>query len=241
MGADLKVIPYEHLASADLTRYKLLYVPDAMYLSKAMRANLASAPCVIYAGEYLLTHREPASEQGEYNKGWSAQTVESDCTYYYDMASTQGLTVAAPEHPWMAGVVFPDRDYPNDQMVTFDPLPADAEVLWTLEDGSPVLFACEKGRVIHVTNRLLNHLSRSDDDWLEAPVYHFLRNVLIEQGVNLRVVTAPQRRAMAAFPYGGYGLSGYIAWNATDAAVTLEMTDGKILTIPAYGWVALDD
>jgi hypothetical protein len=242
MGVAVKVIPHEALAWEDLSAFKLVVVPDPMYLNPAMRDNLAKAARVLYSGEFLLTHRDPDSEEGNFwaPEGFRAVTRADGRAYRYLPAEGGPVVVEFPEHPWMAGVAFDaSHPYPADQMVVFDPLPADAEVLLSV-GGRPVLFATEGGRVVHAANRMFNHAWRADDDRFERPMSLFLRNLLADSGVTLRVTSPPAARVKEGFPYGSYGLTGPIAWNATATPVDITLADGRSVTIPPNGWTEVD-
>jgi hypothetical protein len=234
MGVDVKVIPYEHLESLDLSRFKLVIVPDPMYLSDAMRANLAKARRVLYSGEYLLTHHDPTTAKGDFNTGWSGVTQLGDLELHYALAPAGPLSIV--KGPLTKGIeIDPKLVYPADQMVTFEPLPKDTRVLMKVGDAPMVLWRC-KGRVIHVTNRFFNHAYSAKDDTLEKIAFAFLRNLVIDSGVKVRATGPALVRVKEGFPYGSYGITGCIAWNTTGSDLTLPLVGGKSVTIPRYGW-----
>ena len=238
MGVDLKVIPYEHLESANLDAYRLVIVPEPMYLNEAMRANLKKARKVLYAGEYLLTHHDPSTAGGNFNTAWSGITRWENGTLRYNMAPVGQIKITK-ENPLMKEVVFAaDKIYPADQTVTFDPLPPDAEVLMWIGD-TPAIITMKGGRVIHVTNRFFIHAYREDDDWLEKGAFTFLRNLVLSSGANVRVGNSALARVKEGFPYGSYGITGRIAWNTTGRELTLRLSNGRSITIPRFGWMRI--
>lgn len=235
MGVAVKVIPYEFLESADLRKYRLVIVPDPMYLNDMMRANLKKARKVLYSGEYLLTHHDPATAKGDFNTGWSGETKWEIGRLRYGRVPAGPLRITS-KHPLMKGVAFPaGKSYPADQTVTFDPLPPGAEVLMSV-GRTPAIVALERGRVIHVANRFFNHAYRAEEDWLEKGAFAFLRNLLLASGVKVRVKGEQLARVKESAPYGSYGLTGRIAWNATGRDLTLRLTDGGKITVPPFGW-----
>ena len=234
MGVDLEVIPYEHLESLDLSQFRLVIVPDPMYLNDAMRANLKKAHRVLYSGEYLLSHHDPATAKGDFNTGWSAITRLPGIELRYSRAPEGPLTIA--QDTLTNGITAdPKLAYPSDQMVTFSPLPKDARVLARVGD-KPMVLTRYKGRAIFVTNRFFNHAYKSDTDALEKMAFAFLRNLLLDCGVKVRVKSMSQARVKEGFPYGSYGMCGSIAWNMTGGDIKLELYDGQLVTIPRYGW-----
>lgn len=234
MGVDLKVIPYEHLATLDLSLFKLVIVPDPMYLNEKMITNLARAPKVLYAGEYMLTHRDPSTAQGDFASGWSGKTHTDSLDLTYLKAPEAPIRIAA-SHPLMKGVKFEERDYPADQMVKFDTLPSDARVLaWVGE--YPAVISRQGGRVIHVTNRAFCRGYAEDGDWLEKGLFTFLRNVVTDSGAAVRVTDDALARVREGFPYGSYGVSAPIAWNTLPRPLTLHLSTGGSVTVPAHGW-----
>lgn len=235
MGIDHKVIPYELLESEDLSKYRLVIVPDPMYLNDKMRANLKKARRVLYSGEYLLTHHDPSTAKGNYATGWSAETKLENAQLRYMLAPAGSLT-ADSKAPLMQGINVPsDKTYPTDQTVVFDPLPKGSRVLMRVGD-TPAIVTMENGRVVHITNRMFNQAYKLEDDWAEKASYAFLRNLAQSSGVNVKVKGDALARVNEGFPYGSYGITGCIAWNKTGRDLKLTLTSGKEITIPAYGW-----
>lgn len=237
MGVDLRVIPYEHLESVDLKQFKLVIVPDPMYLNEAMRANLSKARRVLYSGEYLLAHRDSSTEKGDFNTGWSAVTRLPDLELRYSLAPEGPLTVS---RRWLTRGIQVDSRliYPADQTVVFCPLPGDASVLLSV-GGIPSIITRSGGRVVHVTNRFFNHAYKSDSEELEKIAFQFLKNLVLDCGVTVRVTSPSQARSKEGFPYGSYGLCGSIAWNATASDITIQLAGGQSVTIPRHGWTRI--
>jgi hypothetical protein len=234
MGVAVKVIPYEHLESQDLSQFKIVIVPDPMYLNEAMRTNLAKARRVLYSGEYLLAHHDPATARGNFNSGWSGVTKLNGLKLRYALAPSAPLSVAKAS--LTQGVkIAPKLTYPADQMMTFDPMPENANVLMKV-GNAPVIFTRLKGRVIHVTNRFFNHAYAAQDGSLENIAFALLRNLMIDSGVTVLVDGPAPVRVKEGTPYGSYGVTGSIAWNKTGAAVKLRLVSGQSVTIPRYGW-----
>jgi hypothetical protein len=258
MGIDMRVIPYEWLEDRDLSKYKLVIVPDPMYLTDGMRDNLKKARRVMYCGEYLMAHRDPATAKGNYldPAGFSAETHLKNGNLRYFKDPGGKLTIAMPEHKLMKGVeVSAYRKYPADQMVVFDPLPKDAKVLLQVS-GNPVIIEAESGRVVYVTNRYFYHAWHDDANWLEKAQFTFIRNLLKDCGVNVRVNTPSLCRiknnsysvtgyvgdiAWNAIRNSSYGVTGYVAWNATDKDLKIKMADGTNITIPKFGWTLVPE
>jgi hypothetical protein len=192
---------------------------------------------VLYSGEYLLAHRDPASAKGDFNTGWSGSTKLGDLELRYSLAPAGPLTVA--KSSLLKGIeIDPKLVYPADQSVTFDPLPKDARVLMKVGD-TPMIVWRSKGHVIHVTNRFFNCAYKSDTDALETIAFAFLKNLVIDSGVTVRVDGPALVRVKEGFPYGSYGITGSIAWNTTGSDLTLHIAGGQPVTIPAYRWLRL--
>jgi hypothetical protein len=236
MGVDYTVIPYEWLESGDLSNFKAVFIPDPLYINEKMRDNLRTARRIMYCGEYLLAHRDPNTQRGNYleEKGFYAETQSHDVNIKYFKADASPLNVAS--HPWMDGISLPDETmYPADQMFAFESTPQKFKTLLQTQDY-PIIFATPDGKTTYIANRLLNHAWHCDSDWLEKLAYQFLRNYLADAGVAIRVQTPPLVRVNTNRFFGSYGLTGNIAWNATASELTLKLTNGKTVTIPKFGW-----
>jgi hypothetical protein len=237
MGVDVKVIPYEHLESLDLSEFKIVIVPDPMYLNDAMRANLTKARRVLYSGEYMLTHRDPATAKGDFNTGWSGVTKLDGLELRYALAPAGPLSVVKAS--LTNGIeIDPKLTYPADQMMTFDTTPKDTNALMKVGDA-PIILIRSKGRVVHVANRFFNHAYSANSDALEKIAFTFVRNLMIDCGVRIRVDGPALVRVKDGFPYGSYGITGCIGWNKTGSDVKLRLVGGQSVTIPRYGWTKL--
>lgn len=233
MGVDVRVIPYEFLETEDLAEYKLVIVPDPMYLPDAMRRNLRKARKVLYSGEYLLTHHDPASAAGDFNTGWSGVTDWEGGKLRYGLFPAGKLSAIGRDR--LTRGVADHTEYPADQAATFDPLPRDAKVLLKVGE-TPVLITREDGRVIHVANRFFNHAYHAKDDSLEKIAFALLKNVVTASGARIRVSTGQLARVKESSVYGSYGVTGPIAWNATQRDLTITLASGRTITIPRCGW-----
>jgi len=244
MGIDIEVIPYEWLEYHDLAKYKLVIVPDPMYLPATHRANLEKATRVLYSGEYLLAHRDEKSATGNYRDGFKATTLDGKLGKISYFKNIGGKMEPNPSAPLMKGVEF-NNTYPADQMFAFEKMPEDSKVLADV-DGKPVIFTRNDGKVIHVANRAFLHAWHSGNADIEKGMFLFLKNVLVDSGVTIRVKSLMQVRASAKTDrntsgnYGSYGVSGHIAWNATGSPIRITMTDGQEITIPKYGWTKVE-
>ncbi|AQQ70331.1 hypothetical protein SMSP2_00676 [Limihaloglobus sulfuriphilus] len=238
LGVDFKVIAYEGLEYKDLSQYKLVIVPDPMYLTDQMRTNLAGASKVMYAGEYLMAHR--STQSGDYNTEFTAQTLLPGVTLDYFKAPAGQLAAETPSHRWLAGIdLSSNPDYPADQMFAFSPMAASYEVV--LKVGSnPVLIENTSGNEIFITNRFFHNGWNLPSNWLETIQYQFLKNVLSDLGVEIPVESGQQVRVQSGNSFGSYGINGNVAWNATGSDVTITLVGGKTLTIPGYGWTLAD-
>jgi len=99
----------------------------------------------------------------------------------------------------------------------------------------------DNGRVAHVSNRAFSHAWHSETDWLEKGMFHFLKNLIEDSGIDVRVKTPPLVRANAGPVYGSYGISGYIAWNTTGKDLCIELTNGEKIVIPKFGWAIVPE
>jgi hypothetical protein len=236
MGVHMRAIPYEWLEDHDLSQYKLVIIPDPMYLSTEMHKNLGKARCVLYSGEFLLAHRAVNTQQGSYLSEFSA-SLEDDTYGPIDYLKNDSAVVEVNTHNnLMKGVVFPkDRRYPSDQMLVMHQLPKDAQILASV-NGRPMLFSINGGKALFVTNRAFSHGWELQEDWLENGMFAFLKNLLVSCEVNVPVSSPPQSRANGSPNYGSYGVSGNIAWNTTGEPIRIELTSGKEIVIPKYGW-----
>ncbi len=240
MGVDVRVIPYELLATDDLTRYKIVIIQDPLYLTSAMWKNLEKAPRVLYSGEFLLTHHDPATERGDYPSGWSAKGTWNGLRLRYGRARGGALTATGEGPSWMAGVLATPVNYPEDQVVRYAERPAGAVVVARVGE-TPFLLATEDVRRAWLPNRFFNHAWNAGDAALEEVAYRLLRNLLEDAGVMVRVVTPPLCRVKEGFPFGPYGVTGYVAWNSLGKALTLSLADGGTFTVPAHGWTLTPD
>jgi len=240
MGVHMRAIPYEWLGNHDLSQYKLVIVPDPMYLSPAMRSNLGKAKRVLYSGEFLMAHRNEKTQKGDYLSEFTATTADPALGNVNYLKADAGAIKVATDKGLMKGVSFPaDKKYPADQMFVMEKLPKRSKVLATV-DGKPAIFTTNKGKTIFVANRAFCHGWKMKTDWLENGMFTFLQNVLEASKVEIPVVSGPQVRANQCDTYGAYGVSGNIAWNATDADISIELKNGQKLTIPKNGWAPID-
>jgi len=244
MGIDIEVIPYEWLEYHDLAKYKLVIVPDPMYLPATYRANLEKANRVLYSGEYLLAHRDEETATGNYKDEFKATTLDGKLGKISYFKNIGGKMEPNPSAPLMKGVEF-KNEYPADQMFAFEEMPDGGKVLADV-DGKPVIFTRNDGKVIHVANRAFLHAWHSGNADIEEGMFLFLKNVLVDSGVTIRVKSLMQVRASAKTDrntsgnYGSYGVSGHIAWNATGSPIRITMTDGQEVTIPKFGWTKVE-
>jgi hypothetical protein len=245
MGIDIEVIPYEWLEYHDLSKYRLVIVPDPMYLPPAYRENLGKARRVLYSGEFLLAHRDEGAATGNYRSGFKATTDDRKLGRIDYFKNPAGKLETNPAAPLMKDVAFPG-EYPADQMFAFEKMPEDAQVLATVS-GKPVIFTRNGGKVIHVANRAFLQAWHSETGDLEKGMFQFLKNVLSDSGVEIRVASPAQARSSAQAgrdtfsSYGSYGVSGYIAWNATEKPIEITMANGEKVTIPGFGWTKVAD
>ena len=233
MGVAMKAIPYEWLEHHDLSQYKLVIVPDPMYLNDSMKTNLKRARKVMYTGEYLMAHRDVDSEKGTYLAAFSAKTTLKDNSVLY-FKHPKGPIVANKKDPLMKGVDFGDHIYPADQMFRFGDMPGDTEVLAKI-NGLPILFKSDSN-TIHLANRAFNQAWNLEEDWLENGMFTFLKNLVEQSGAKIQVASGPQARANLSYEYGSYGVCGNIAWNKTGQDITIELVDESTVTIPKFGW-----
>ncbi|MEN8155780.1 MAG: hypothetical protein ABFS10_02425 [Bacteroidota bacterium] len=240
MGVHMRAIPYEWLATHDLSQYKLVILPDPMYLTPEMRSNLERAQRVLYSGELLMAHRDPESESGSYLTEFSAIVNDPVFGKIEYLKNEAGSIEANNGNPLMEGVNFSgDQVYPADQMFIMRDKPEIAEVLASVNE-LPVIFTLNGGKVLFVANRAFSHGWKMEEDWLENAMFMFLKNLLISSEVTIPVISPPQARANLSSKYGSYGLSGNIGWNTTAEAITIELESGTKTEIPAYGWTKID-
>ncbi len=239
MGIDMRVIPYEWLEEHDLSKYKIVIVPDPMYLNSKMRKNLKNAKKVLYSGEFLLTHRDEKSQSGNYTNKFKAKTIDNEFGEIIYFNNPGGRIIVNKKNPLMKGVDFPkDKKYPDDQMFTFKNPPEGSNALAKV-GKAPVILTTGNDKNIFVANRAFATAWTEKTDWLEKGMFTFLKNVLQSSGVNIYVKTPPQARSNLSYVYGSYGVSGNFAWNTTDKDIKIEMSDGKIITIPKHGWTVV--
>lgn len=237
MGVAMEAIPYEWLEHHDLSQYKLVIVPDPMYLNDSMKANLKRASKVMYTGEYLMAHRDVDSEEGNYLDAFSAKATLKDNSVLY-FKHPAGPIIVDKANPLMKGVDFGDHTYPADQMFRFDDIPVDTEVLAKIND-LPILFKTDSN-TIHLANRAFNQAWNLEDDWLEKGLFTFLKNLVEQSGAKIQIASGPQARANLSYEYGSYGVCGNIAWNKTGQDITIKLVDESTVTIPKFGWKKID-
>ena len=235
MGAAMEAIPYEWLENHDLSQYKLVIVPDPMYLNNKMRSNLKRANQVMYTGEYLMAHRDTDSEKGSYLDAFSAKTTLKDNSVLY-FKHPEGPIAVNKDHALMTGVDFGANLYPADQMFRFGD--GDPEILAKI-NGLPILFKTDP-KTIHLANRAFNQAWNLENDWLEKGLFKFLRNLVEQSGAEIKVASVSQARANLSYEYGSYGVCGNIAWNKTPKNITIKLTNGNNVTIPKFGWKKID-
>ena len=239
MGIDMRVIPYEWLEDHDLSKYKIVIVPDPMYLNSKMRKNLKTAKKVLYSGEFLLTHRDEKSQSGNYTNKFKAKTIDKEFGEIIYFNNPEGSIIVNKKNPLMKNVDFPkNKKYPKDQMFTFNNSPKGSKILAKV-GKTPVILTTGNGKNIYVANRAFATAWTEKTDWLEKGMFTFLKNILQSSGVNIHVKTPPQARSNLSYVYGSYGVSGNFAWNTTDKNIKIEMSDGQKITIPKHGWTVV--
>ncbi|MEN8248855.1 MAG: hypothetical protein ABFS32_07975 [Bacteroidota bacterium] len=236
MGVNMKAIPYEWLDDKDLSKYKIVIVPDPMYLTEEMRANLSKANKVLYAGEYLLAHRDTTTQSGNFQDEFKAETILPDNKILY-LKNNHGKIEVNADATLMRGVDFGESIYPSDQMFKFENSDG-TEVLASVNDVPVIFTRGEKS--IHLANHAFNHAWNMEEDWLEKGMFTFLKNLMHESDVEVPIVSGPQARANLSYQYGSYGITGSIAWNTTGEDIVIKTTDGPKVTIPKYGWIKID-
>ena len=141
----------------------------------------------------------------------------------------------------MKDVNFPkNKKYVADQMFAFRKTPENSKVIAKI-GKYPFVFTRENGKIIHVANRAFAFAWTEKTDWLEKQMFNFLKNVLIESGVNIRVTSPAQARSNLSYVFGSYGVSGNMAWNTTDKDIKIEMSNGKKVIIPKHGWTVISN
>jgi len=241
MGVDMRVIPYEWLEYHDMTQYKIVIIPDPMYLTEKMRQNLKTAKRVLYSGEFLLTHRDPATQSGSYLNKFNAFTIDPEFGRIDYLKSPKGRIETDSTHPWMKGLNFDeDHRYPADQMFVFEQLPPNSKIIAKVAD-SPIIIETDNGKAIYVANRAFLHAWHSKTGWLEKNMFTFLKNLLRDSGVDIRVNSPMLIRANHGPLYGSYGVSGYVAWNTTGNDLKIELSNGQEIVIPQFGWTLVHD
>ena len=240
MGINMQVIPYEWLENYDLSKYKIVIVPDPMYLNKKMRKNLKRAKRVLYSGEFLLTYRDKKSQQGSYTNKFRAKTFDKEFGETVYFQNSKGRILVNNKEPLMNGVEFPKKNnYPADQMFVFKRPPKNSKVLAKV-GRVPIIFTTENGKNIFVANRAFATAWTEKTDWLEKGMFTFLKNVLRDSGAEIKVKSPVQARANLSYVFGSYGVSGNLGWNMTDKDIKVEMSDGSKITIPKHGWKKVD-
>ena len=239
MGIDMRVIPYEWLENHDLSKYKIVIVPDPMYLNPKMRKNLKTAKKVLYSGEFLLTHKNDNSQSGNYTNKFKAKTFDKELGELVYFQNPESKIIADKKSPLIKNVNFPkDKKYVADQFFAFKNMPKNSKII-AKAGKAPFIFSRENGKIIHVANRAFAFAWTEKSDWLEKCMFAFLKNVLEESGVNIRVKSPAQARSNLSYVYGSYGISGNLAWNMTDKDLKIEMADGNKVTIPKHGWTKM--
>ncbi len=237
MGVNMEVIPYEWLDHKDLSKYKMVIIPDPMYLTEKMKTNLKNAKKVLYAGEYLMAHRNTETQTGNYLTEFKAETELADNTISYFKNRENQIKVNS-KSKLMNGVDFGEFIYPADQMFRFNKMPKDAEIFASI-NGEPILFKTDE-KTIHMANRAFSQAWVLEDDWLENALFTFLKNLMENNGVEIKVISSPQTRANKSYEYGSYGLTGNIAWNTTGEDIKIQLADGSEKIIPQYGWIKVN-
>jgi len=241
MGVNLQIIPYEFLENFDLKKYKIVIVPDPMYLNEKMRKNLKSAKKVLYSGELLLAHRDEKTQSGSYTNKFSAKTFDKKFGEIIYFSNPKNKIIINKKNPLMKNVTFSEsKKYPTDQMFTFKKFPKEAKTLAKVGDF-PIIFTTGNGKNIFVANRAFATAWAEKTDWLEKGLFRFLKNVLKVSGVKIRVDSPPQARANASYVFGSYGVTGNMAWNATDKDIKLEMPNREKITVPKHGWTVVGE
>jgi len=236
MGVNMEAIPYEWLVDKDLSKYKLVIVPDPMYLTVEMRENLKKAKKVLYAGEYLLAHRDTATQSGNYLEEFKAETKLANNAIKY-FKNAEGKIVIDKKNDLMKGVDFGNNIYPADQMFKFETLSENTKILASINDV-PMIFKTDD-KTIHLANHAFNNAWQEKEAWLENGMFVFLKNLMQANNVEIKVVSSPQERANKRYEYGSYGVTGNIAWNMTENNINIKLTNGDKVIIPKFGWVKI--
>ncbi|RLD11678.1 MAG: hypothetical protein DRI44_03075 [Chlamydiae bacterium] len=239
MGVNMRIIPYEWLENYDLSKYKIVIIPDPMYLNVKMKENLMSAKRILYSGEYLLTYRNVKTQKGNYTNEFHAITYDPRFGRIKYFKNNSGKIKINRKNAMMKNVDFPkEKNYPGDQMFTVSKYPANSVCLARV-NGKPVIFTTNNGREIFVANRAFAFAWTEKNDWLEKGMFQFLKNVLKNSGVKIRVESLPQVRANLSYAFGSYGVTGNLAWNTTDKDIRMKMSNGRKIIIPKHGWAII--
>ena len=236
MGVNLKIIPYEWLGKHDLSQYKLVIIPDPLYLNNNMRLNLSKAKKVLYIGQYLVAHRNIKTEKGDFFKGFSAQTEDDKLGLIKYLRNSRGIIKIDNKNKLMKNIDFSDNVYPSDQVFQFNDNPKKSTVLASI-NNIPIIFTTKKS--IYISNHLFNHAWSLDEDWLEKQLFIFLKNVLQDNNIDVPVISGPHVRANLSYEYGSYGISGNIGWNTTEKNISVLLKNKRKIHIPKQSWIKI--
>jgi len=212
-----------------------------MYLNTQMRKNLKSAKKVLFSGEFLLTHRDEKTQSGSYTNKFKAKTFDRELGEIIYFKNPENKIRVNKKNPLMKDVIFPkNKKYVADQTFAFRKTLEKSKVIAKI-GKYPFVFTRENGKIIHVANRAFAFAWTEKTDWLEKQMFNFLKNVLKESDVNIRVTSPAQARSNLSYVFGSYGVSGNMAWNTTDKDIKIEMSNGKKVIIPKHGWTVISN
>jgi hypothetical protein len=118
-------------------------------------------------------------------------------------------------------------------------MPEDFDPILKVGDNPVIITGCDDSE-IYITNHLLNNAWHLQSDWLEEVLFGFFKNYLNYCGARVRVNTRQLVRVKENRFYGSYGLTGNIAWNATENDLRIEINNYGDVLIPSCGWVEID-
>lgn len=237
MGAYMQALPLEKLSTADLNKYKLIIIPDAMYLTEKMYKNIMNTSAkILVTGDFLRAYWD--------GKNYVHATKWGECKRFGDFEIEYGKV----EH----GSIkidsrcdltrhlekYDDMPYCNDRFAVYKKFPPGARVLISCNE-TPLLIQFDNGKMLHITNRLFGHARTEHEDSLEHFAFRLLKNILKHSGVAVNISNPPFCRA-GGYAYAPYGLSNNILWNQTNQNLDLLLPQGKNVIVPKHYWKNID-
>ncbi|MHB9013231.1 MAG: hypothetical protein ACYC49_13545 [Ignavibacteriaceae bacterium] len=233
MGVYMEALPLEKLSSIDLNKYKLLIIPDAMYLTEKMYENIKNTSAkILVTGDFLRAYWD-GKKYVEATK-WGESKRFDDFEIKYGKLLSGSININVCDSLTRNLEHYENMTYGIDRCAVYKKLPIDAKVLISC-NNVPLLIQFDKNRLLHITNRIFGIARLDSNNVLESFAFQLLKNILKFSGVTININNPPMCRTMN-YVYAPYGLSNNILWNQTDKNLKLSLLNDYDVNVLSHGW-----